>query len=98
MIPTHAYKISKAALHMLSKQYAIEYAKEGFTVVCISPGHLKTDLVGGHGDFEVSVGASEVKRIILEASTKQNGKFMNIHVPGWENALPGRYDGEELPW
>lgn len=98
MIPVPAYKISKAALHMLSKQYAVRYAKDRFTFLCISPGHLRTDLVGGHGDFEVAVGVNEVKRIILETTTKQNGRFVNIHVPGWECAVPGKYDGGELPW
>lgn len=98
MVPTHAYKISKAAMNMMSKQYAIEHAKEGFVFLCISPGHLRTELISDVGDFDVSVGTSEVMRIIMAANTKMNGKFMNIHVPGWENALPGRYDGEELPW
>lgn len=36
--PTPAYKISKAALNMLNKQYAIDFAKDGMAFVCISPG------------------------------------------------------------
>lgn len=36
--PVHAYKISKAALNMLTVQYALDLEKEGFTVVAISPG------------------------------------------------------------
>lgn len=35
---TPAYKISKAALNMLNKQYAMIFGKEGLTFVCISPG------------------------------------------------------------
>lgn len=58
--------------------------------------HLKTDL-GGNGDFEVDVGAAEVRRIMLEAGPEMNGKSVNIHVPGWENAM-GKYDGAEIPW
>lgn len=37
-VPTQAYKVSKAALNMLNKQYAMDLAKEGFTCLCISPG------------------------------------------------------------
>jgi NAD(P)-dependent dehydrogenase (short-subunit alcohol dehydrogenase family) len=33
-----SYKITKAALNMLTKQYALEFADAGFTFVVISPG------------------------------------------------------------
>jgi NAD(P)-dependent dehydrogenase (short-subunit alcohol dehydrogenase family) len=33
-----AYKITKAALNMLTVQYALEYEKEGFIIFAISPG------------------------------------------------------------
>ncbi|KAI4209145.1 MAG: hypothetical protein LQ351_007897 [Letrouitia transgressa] len=96
-VPVPAYKISKAGLHMLNTQYAMEYAQAGFTFLCVSPGWLKTELGGGAADFDVEVGVTELKRIILESSKEQNGKFLNIHVPGYEKAL-GQYDGGEVPW
>lgn len=36
--PTPAYKITKAALNMLTVQYAQDYASEGFTFLSVSPG------------------------------------------------------------
>ncbi len=36
--PVPGYKISKAALNMLTVQYALEYGTDGFTVVAVSPG------------------------------------------------------------
>ena len=36
--PVPAYKISKAALNMLTVQYAQEYENEGFVFVAVSPG------------------------------------------------------------
>lgn len=36
--PGQAYKTSKSALHMLNKQYALDYAEDGFTFLCVSPG------------------------------------------------------------
>ena len=38
MAPTQAYKVSKAALHMLNAQYALDHADAGFTFLCVSPG------------------------------------------------------------
>jgi NAD(P)-dependent dehydrogenase (short-subunit alcohol dehydrogenase family) len=35
---TPAYKVSKAALNMLAAQYALDFEKDGFTVLSISPG------------------------------------------------------------
>lgn len=50
-------------------------------------------------DLEVSVGAESVKGWILKADKSYNGKGVNIHVPGWENAEgPNKYDGKEIPW
>lgn len=37
-IPTPAYKISKAALNMLTVQYALSLADQGFTTIAVSPG------------------------------------------------------------
>lgn len=48
-------------------------------------------------DTPVSVGASEVRRMILEATPAWNGKFLNIHVPGQEESF-AKYDGKEIPW
>lgn len=40
-LPVPEYKISKAALNMLTVQYAQAFAKDGFTIFSISPGvHL----------------------------------------------------------
>jgi NAD(P)-dependent dehydrogenase (short-subunit alcohol dehydrogenase family) len=38
MNSAHAYKISKAAMNMLTMQYAVDYKDEGFTAFALSPG------------------------------------------------------------
>jgi NAD(P)-dependent dehydrogenase (short-subunit alcohol dehydrogenase family) len=43
-MPVPAYKISKAALSMLTVQYAHQYADDGFTFLGISPG-VSQDIV-----------------------------------------------------
>ncbi|CAG8891919.1 unnamed protein product [Penicillium egyptiacum] len=98
-LSTPAYKISKAALNMLTVQYAQQYADEGFTFLAISPGWLRTDLGGHRADLSVEVGAEKVLDIIKKATPEQNGRLVNIHVPGWETREgPNQYDGKEIPW
>ncbi|KAI5359701.1 Putative short-chain dehydrogenase/reductase SDR, NAD(P)-binding domain superfamily [Septoria linicola] len=95
--PTHSYKISKAAMNMLTALYAEDH--EDFTFVAVSPGWLATDLGSEHADLPVETGVASVKDIILRVDKTHSGKFLNIHVPGWENAkAPNVYDGKEVPW
>lgn len=94
MAPTPSYKISKAALNMLTAQYAEELGPKGFTVFAVSPGWLKTDLGGSYADLEVADGASRVARIVMEAERERdNGCFRDIHVEGSEV-----YTGNNPPW
>jgi hypothetical protein len=52
-----------------------------------------------HADLPVEVGVKEVIRIMTSSGPESTGKFLNIHVPGWENAAgPNQYDGKEPPW
>ncbi|TQV98788.1 hypothetical protein V2A60_007511 [Cordyceps javanica] len=94
-----AYKITKAAMNMLSVQYALEYGKENFTILSVSPGWLRTDMGSQDADLDVVTGVNALKDLILSATIDSNGKFYNIHVPGWEKADgPNQYDGAEIPW
>ncbi|EHA22360.1 hypothetical protein ASPNIDRAFT_51025 [Aspergillus niger ATCC 1015] len=106
-MPTPSYKISKAALNMLTVLYSQELEAEGFTVFCVSPGvsrpilpeWLKTDMGSDDADLPVDTGVSAVLDAVLTTGKEKNGRFLNILVPGWENN-PGmnQYDGKELPW
>ncbi|KIA75770.1 hypothetical protein HK57_00456 [Aspergillus ustus] len=97
--PAPAYKISKAGMNMLTVNYSLDYRSEGFSVFAISPGWLRTDLGGAGADLPVETGAKEVLRYLKAAGPQLNGRFLNIHVPGWENApASNRYDGKDAPW
>lgn len=37
-MPVPSYKITKAALNMLTVQYALDFAEKGFTIIAVSPG------------------------------------------------------------
>ncbi|KAJ5485760.1 short chain oxidoreductase [Penicillium desertorum] len=92
IVTVPSYKITKAALSMLTVVYASELENEGFT-------WLKTDLGTENADLPVDVGVSSVLDILYETGQDGNGRFFNIHVPGWENVTGlNQYDGKEIPW
>ncbi|KAK3720845.1 hypothetical protein LTR37_003508 [Vermiconidia calcicola] len=101
MMPIPAYKISKAALDMLTVQYAHELGKDGFTFLAVTPGWLRTDLGGDQADLSVEEGAKATIDVIFNNGHESNGKFLNIYVPGWEKPRGVNnnfYNGKEVPW
>ncbi|KAH7347018.1 short-chain dehydrogenase/reductase SDR [Pyrenochaeta sp. MPI-SDFR-AT-0127] len=96
--PTPAYKISKAALNMLTVQYALDLEDAGFTVLAICPGWVRTDLGTDAAHLSVDDSVNSIIDIIKRAGTHQSGKFLTVDVPG--TILHGRelYDGSERPW
>ncbi|MCJ1238360.1 hypothetical protein MMC14_006349 [Varicellaria rhodocarpa] len=97
--PVPAYKVSKAALNMLTVQYALNYRKEGFTFIAISPGWLQTGLGGSNADLPVDTGAKAVLEIVHGNGKEANGKFFDVKVDGWEkHDGVNQYDGLNPPW
>ncbi|KAI4723287.1 NAD(P)-binding protein [Aureobasidium sp. EXF-10727] len=96
-MPTDAYIISKATLNMLTLRWAHQYSKDGFTILAVSPGWLRTDMGSANADLSVEAGVAEVKRLILESSKEHNGRFLNIKVPKTDEMM-WEYDGKDIPW
>ena len=92
-MPFPSYKISKAALNMLTIQYSNDLEAKGFTVFCISPGWLRTDLGGAGADLAPDVGAKATMDVVYNSTKADNGAFRNVNVPGQQ-----RYSGENPPW
>jgi NAD(P)-dependent dehydrogenase (short-subunit alcohol dehydrogenase family) len=96
-VPTPAYNISKAGLNMLTLQWAKALKDEGFCVMVISPGNLKTEL-GGLGmpdraEMDPSIGAKACLAIVEGSGTEDTGRFRNIYVEGSK-----KYDGKDIVW
>ena len=79
------YRVSKAALNMLTKNQAIEYKREGITVVCLHPGWVKTDMGGTGAKLSAMESVNGIVNIISKLTMNDNGKSL-----GW--------DGAEIPW
>lgn len=60
---------------------------------------MKTDLGGEQADLTVSQSSPAVLKIVSTVNKADNGKFLNVLVPGWENhAGPDKYDGAQPDW
>ena len=79
---------------------ALETKKSRYSnLLTVHSQWLKTDLGSQNADLEVGTGVRAMIDLVLKSGRDQNGKFLNIHVPGWEGAPgPNQYDGKELPW
>jgi NAD(P)-dependent dehydrogenase (short-subunit alcohol dehydrogenase family) len=45
--PTHAYDVSKAAVHQLTRKFASEFAPQHITVNCLAPGFVPSRMSAG---------------------------------------------------
>jgi len=80
-----AYGTSKAALNAATKILASTLQPEGFTVVAINPGWVRTDMGTQEADLSPEESASRVTRIIETLTPEQTGQFL-------------RHTGETVAW
>jgi len=80
-----AYRMSKAALNMATKNAAIELGARGITCVVLHPGWVRTDMGGPNATLSVQDSVAAMIRIIQRLGPSDNGCFFGI-------------DGEPLPW
>ncbi|KAH8834905.1 hypothetical protein DL96DRAFT_1572212 [Flagelloscypha sp. PMI_526] len=98
LIPAPAYKISKSATNMMTRQYAHDLDKEGFTVFTFSPGWVKTDMGSENAELTIGQSTTAIYNILSSANRDSNGKFFNVHIPGWKSISANHYDGGEFAW
>ncbi|MGL1919441.1 MAG: SDR family oxidoreductase [Hyphomicrobiales bacterium] len=60
----HAYRTSKAALNRAMQIFGRELAEEGFVVMNVHPGWVKTDMGGQEADIDVETSAKGLLKII----------------------------------
>lgn len=81
----YAYRMSKAALNMASKNLYHELGVMGVTVLTFHPGLVQTDMGGSGANLSVETSVSEMLNVIESAGPEKSGTFL-------------RFDGERLPW
>ena len=75
-VPTLAYSSSKAALNMLTIQYARRYPDLKINVV--DPGYTATDFNGHSGDQTIEQGAEIIVRLASIAKDGPTGQYLSL--------------------
>jgi NAD(P)-dependent dehydrogenase (short-subunit alcohol dehydrogenase family) len=79
---SYGYRLSKAALNMAVRNLAHELGREGFVVVAIHPGWVKTRMGGGdRAPLALQAAAAEVLRLARTADRSLSGTMLG---PGGE--------------
>lgn len=79
------YRSSKAAVNMAMRSIAQELAPEGFTVVLVHPGWVRTDMGGPGAAIDVETSVRGLVALIDRLQPADSGRFFD-------------YTGAELPW
>ena len=80
-----AYRSSKAAVNMVMRSAAIDFAPRGVACVLINPGWVKTDMGGTRASLTPEESVVALKRLIETLGSAESGKFFD-------------YDGREHAW
>ena len=81
----YSYRISKAALNMVSKNLSIDWADKGIIILNMHPGWVRTDMGGTNAPLSKKISVGGMIDVIKKVKELDSGKFIN-------------YDGVELPW
>jgi NAD(P)-dependent dehydrogenase (short-subunit alcohol dehydrogenase family) len=79
------YRMSKAALNMLSRTMAADLRNEGFIVVAMSPGWVRTDMGGPNANLSPAESVEGMLRTLAGLSVEDSGGYFN-------------HDGSRIPW
>lgn len=81
----YAYRMSKAALNMMSMSLAVDLKPEGIVSVVINPGFVQTDMGGPRAPTPVDESVRKILEQVDKATLADTGTFLN-----WK--------GNRYPW
>ena len=77
---TTAYRVSKAALNMITKCQASEFIQDGVLSLSVHPGWVRTDLGGPKAPLSVQESVEDIANILINCSQEHNGMFVRKNL------------------
>ena len=81
----YIYRSSKAALNAITQSLSYDLTRQGFCVIVLHPGFVKTEMAIGDTKLDVSTSIAGMKKIIAESTPNDNGLFRT-------------FEGEKIFW
>lgn len=81
----YAYRASKAALNQITRTLSAELASDGFTVVVLHPGWVRTDMGGAGATYTPQESVRGLITVIDKLGPADNGRFYD-------------FKGNPIPW
>jgi len=81
----YIYRSSKAALNAITQSLSFDYTRQGFSLIVLHPGFVKTEMAIGDTDLDVTKSVDGMKKIIAESTPNDNGVFRT-------------FNGEKILW
>lgn len=82
---SYVYRSTKTALNQVVKSLAEDLASEGFIVLPLHPGWVRTDMGGPNGLIDTATSVAGMLGVIEGATPEQSGQFLG-------------YDGSRIDW
>ncbi|XP_042631168.1 C-factor-like isoform X1 [Cyprinus carpio] len=83
--PMYPYRVSKAALNMLTCCLAEDFRKDGILVMSLHPGWVQTEMGGPEAPLTTLESISSMLKVITSLTEKESGTLLD-----WE--------GKNIPW
>lgn len=80
-----AYRASKAALNQINRNLSVDLGKQGFVVVVVHPGWVRTEMGGAEAPLLPDESVRGLVALIERLQSSDNGRFYD-------------YLGAEIPW
>jgi NAD(P)-dependent dehydrogenase (short-subunit alcohol dehydrogenase family) len=82
---SYAYRMSKAALNMVSRNMAHDLRAQGISVIALTPGHVRTDMGGSRAPTSPAESIAAMNAVIDRLTLEDTGRFFS-------------WTGKEFPW